>query len=65
MSKSMPAGSGMLRAASARHSSAKPPVLISAMTRSPALYCFTSAPTAVTVPAISAPGVKGSGGLTW
>jgi hypothetical protein len=27
--------------------------------------CLTSAPTALIMPEISAPGVKGSGGLTW
>jgi hypothetical protein len=61
----MVAGRGITRCTSARHSSAKPPVLVSAITRSPGLKCGASAPTALTTPAISAPGVKGSGGLTW
>src|SRR5579862_786645 len=36
-----------------------------AATRSPALKLVTPSPTASTTPAVSAPGIKGNGGLTW
>jgi hypothetical protein len=46
-------------------SSAKQPTPANAITRSPGDTCVTPSPTAITSPAASEPGVKGSDGWTW
>src|SRR5258708_5243130 len=63
--KSRDTGIGSTLPASTTTSSAKPPTMIYAMTRSPGLNFRTSDPTRSTMPATSPPGAKGSGGFTW
>src|SRR3954452_17370825 len=61
----MPSGTGMAEPALTATFSASPPKPVDASTRSPMLTPVTPSPSALTVPATSAPGEKGSGGLNW
>ena len=58
---------GILRMARRRTTaySAKPPLPVEAMTRSPGARSVMPAPTARTMPPTSEPGAKGMGGWLW
>ena len=59
----MVAGMGMVRSASTTISSANPPQVLNAMTRSPGLTRVTLSPISLTTPATSPPGENGISGL--
>jgi hypothetical protein len=64
-SKLMRSGMAKVSASGAAASSARPPWARIAITRSPGLKRVTLSPQAVTIPAASRPGLKGSGGFVW
>ena len=64
-SKLMPAGMAKVSASGATACSARPPYGTIAITRSPGLKRVTASPHAVTMPAVSSPGLNGSAGFVW
>ena len=59
----MPSGIRTRRSASTAISSAKPPQVLAAITRSPGFTPVTPSPSSLTTPATSPPGENGGSGL--